>query len=149
MAVSTLNYRTHPRFRSIRNQKGDSFTRRWMRKSPSLRTEPVARLASYFGMMVATCLRNASINSGGRRSDPDLQLGVHKFPFRERSLLDLSVLSNYVGRCSRYGGGCCGDEIRNSSRSDPIFGAFDNDTQQSESLVLWAIRVVGTLLDAP
>jgi len=64
-------------------------------------------------------------------------------------LLDLAVLTNHAGRCSRYGGCHCGDEIGGSSRSDPIFRPLDEDAQNGESLVFWALRVVGTLLNAP
>jgi hypothetical protein len=45
---------------------------------------------------------------------------------RTSSSPDLAVLSNHAGRCSRYGGCHCGDEIRGSSRSDPIFRPLDN-----------------------
>ena len=68
---------------------------------------------------------------------------------RERQLVDLAVFTEYAGGCSRYCSGHRGDKIRDSPRSDPIFRPLDDDTQQSESFVFRALRVVGTLLDAP
>src|SRR5450631_254088 len=70
-------------------------------------------------------------------------------PSAKRGVVDLVVFSNYAGRGSRYGGCQCGDEIRGSIRSDPIFRPLDKDAQQSKSFVFWALGVVGTLLNAP
>ena len=64
-------------------------------------------------------------------------------------LLDFAVLANYARRCSREGSGHGGDDVRDSSWSDPIFRPLDIDTQQSESFVFRALRIVGTLLDMP
>src|ERR1700685_4120394 len=62
---------------------------------------------------------------------------------------NLVVSSNHAGGCARYCRCDCSDQIGSSSWSDPIFRPFDEDAQQSQSLISRTFRVVGTLLNAP